>query len=579
MNMNKKKQLHSHLLLNIFYIKSKQYQSLMKNMTRIITLFFLLHSTLCFAQVSGTTMVQQYIQEQMEALQDSNQRILNESLGLSERIHRPKVDLDFYQKRSFMPAWTNGTKVLPAAKQLLNCLQTSASHGLLPQDYHLTELTQMIGLVESSIPEQLHLSTVASLDILLSDAYILLGTHYLEGKIEPTKHNPNWSISKKAIGMAFYLEKAITDNTDICASLDALAPVHPEYQQLREILQIYQSLYWQPIQADWNILLQKGSRSPLVLNLRERLKITGDLAPDAEQTDFFDKDLEKAVMKFQRRHGMFYDGLVRSNVVNALNVTVDERIQQIKANLERWRWMPDNLGTAHIAINIPEYILEMWDNGRRVYRDLVVVGRERYQTASFSDSIEYLVLNPYWNMPKSIAKNELSFAVQDDIEHFANQDIHVFKNNKEVDPKTIDWFTADYDKYFFRQHSNSENPMGLVKFIFPNEFDIYMHDTPTKNIFNYSRRSHSHGCVRLNEPMKYAQFLLDNYNTSWDSLRVKRALANQDDETIVRFPKPIPIHLMYWTVFIDEDTGELNFREDLYLWDRDLSKLLAEPLN
>mgnify|MGYP000539219759 FL=1 len=120
--------------------------------------------------------------------------------------------------------------------------------------------------------------------------------------------------------------------------------------------------------------------------------------------------------------------------------------------------------------------------------------------------------------------------------------------------------------------------MGLVKFIFPNEFDIYMHDTPTKKVFNYSRRSHSHGCVRLNEPMKYAQFLLDNYNRSWDSSRVKRALANTDEETIVKFPNPIPIHLMYWTVFIDEDTGELNFREDLYLWDKDLHKLLTEPL-
>ena len=406
--------------INLFLLFNKHIGRLLLAATMLLLVPILIH-----AQANRTVDLGNLLREQVAALQDTSKRIANQTLGVNEKLHRAKLTADFYAARNHKPAWINGYTIPEKVNQLSTCIRLSESNALLPEDYHINAINILTQTISSSRPDDIHPNTLASLDILLTDAYLLLGSHYLEGKIEPSEINDNWNINKKAVGMTHYLEKSL-QKEDICQTLEELLPIHPQYAQLRQVLSDYKRLSWNKVEADWNILLQKGNKSPLVPILRQRLQITGDLAPGPTHDDFFDKDLEKAVMKFQRRHGMFYDGLVRSNVVNALNIMVEERIRQIKANMERWRWMPDEFGDTHIAINIPEFMLEMRSNGQRLYRDMIIIGRERFPTPSFSDTVEYLVLNPYWNIPKSIAKTELSVAVKNDGNHFETEDIEVF---------------------------------------------------------------------------------------------------------------------------------------------------------
>ncbi len=528
------------------------------------------------AQESVTLDLSELIRSNVEELKDPSQRILNEALSVNEGLHQYTLLRSFYESRNYAAAWVTGYTISEQIATLVQCIALSESNGLLPSDYHYDALTSLLEAANKADSGKLHITTLASLDLLLTDAYLLLSDHYLTGKLSPNTINENWFIYKEATGLVAYLEKAITQE-DICYTLDLLLPVHKDYHDLRRVLRDYEKISWKEFPRDYNMIIQKGDTNELVPQLRRRLQITGDLAPGPIGSEYFDKDLEKAVMKFQRRHGLSYDGLIRDYTVRLLNVNVDERIKQIKANMERWRWMPDDFGFSHISINVPRFHLEMIENNTKIYEERVVVGREKFQTPLFSDSMEYIVLNPYWNMPKSIARDELGYKVREDSSYLTTKGITVFKGSKEINPTTVNWQTANFEDYFFRQSANEGNPMGLVKFMFPNDFDVYLHDTPSRDLFVYSRRTYSHGCIRLREPLNFAKHLLRT-DAVWTGPRIDKALEIPE-ETKINLRNKIPIHILYWTVFIDEKTGELNFREDLYSWDEQVYEGIMTPLN
>lgn len=502
-------------------------------------------------------------------IQDSAKR----QITPQQTIYNATLLRNFYLQRGYAPVWVSGQNLAPNTAEFIQCFKyICQSNGLNPARYHISAILNTAEIFKNA-PTTVSPDEITIFELLLTDAYMQLGNHLQTGAVVPTEVDMVWKPMRTPFDMSLHLLQALRTNDSYCNALTALEPKQPEYKELKYLLQLYEQLpNWDIIKAPWNVLLQKGDINPMVLEVRKRLQITGDLNPQSPLTDVFDKELEAAVMLFQRRHGLYYDGVVKINTINELNVSRQNRIEQIRANLERYRWYPDNWGTTYVSINIPEYRLKMTENNQLSYNESIIVGRENFPTPSFADTITYLVLNPYWYMPASIAKAELMSEVEYDANYFINNDITVFQGNKRINPATVNWKTADLNKYYFRQGASAFNPMGVVKFMFPNQYDIYLHDTPSRELFSNSRRSYSHGCVRINQPLEFAKHLLQS-DPLWNDAKIKSTIHSQK-ETIVNLKKPIPIYLLYQTAFIDAESGEVNFREDLYSWDKKINQIL-----
>lgn len=523
------------------------------------------------------------------ALRDTAQQ---NTLASSEHLHNPTEVQQFYEQRGYRPAWLLGLHVSTAAKQFANCLNNAYKNGLLPDDYHYTALQQLMAQSEGGAAAGVPTVNFLDIDILLSDAFLLLSRHYAQGKVDPESIGMAWHISKKMFNPISFFNQTLESELPPCRALDQLLPTDNDYKALQQALADYETKSdWAAIKYSWNTLFQRGDADPTIAQIRNILTITGDLnaiqtASSSSNTAswssyssdpmIFDRALEQAVMRFQRRHGLYYDGVVRNTTITHLNVSRQERIAQLKANLERHRWMPKINSDSYVVVNIPEFELRVFDEGQLKYQEAVIVGRENYPTPSFADSLQYIAFNPFWYMPKSIARNELIPQIQLDPNYFINNAVKVFKDGKLIDAKKVNWKTANSDDYTFAQAASAYNPMGVVKFMFPNPHDIYIHDTPSRELFDNNRRSFSHGCVRVKDPVKFAAFLLEG-DAAWDSTRIQKVLFSQK-ETRVNLPKPIPIYLEYRTIFWDDTAKELNLREDLYKWDAKLTQALELPL-
>lgn len=547
--------------------------------TFFLTLSFLPTNLLTAANHNKEFNIQQLLKQKLEVFQDSCNDIgASNKQFAEETLHMGELVWLFYQQRSFRPAWLLGRYLPKKSQDFVACIQQSEDNGLLPADYHWQTITALMEKNSTTQEEELTIQTLLDTEILLTDAYLSLATHYLAGKVNPEQLKTEWHIPGRDFPMTYYLEEALKDNS-LCHSLARLLPLHKSYQELKAQLKIYKKLKWKPLSITprWNTVLQKGDVLPVISEIKQRLIMTGDLEATIELNDIFDAPLQKAVMKFQQRHGLHYDGLIRSHTINLMNISAEQKVKQLYANLERWRWMPDDLGTTYITINIPRFEMEMIKESAVVYREKVIVGRKKFPTPSFSEHMEYLVINPFWHIPKSIARDELIPSIIEDENYIVNNDIIITKGGQEINPDSLNWATINVEDYRFKQNTNAFNPMGQVKFIFPNHYDIYMHDTNNRGLFTNSHRSYSHGCIRLHEPLKFAEFLLTNYTEDWDTTRLAATYKVQA-ETIIHLDQKLPIHILYWTAFIDEATGELNFREDLYDWDNELYEALTRKI-
>jgi len=327
--------------------------------------------------------------------------------------------------------------------------------------------------------------------------------------------------------------------------------------------------------------LRLGDRGGPVAALRERLRLEDDLGPaDAADADLFDEPLEHAVTKFQRRHGLTADGVVSPATRAELNVRVERRVEQLELNLERWRWLPKDLGRRHIIVNIAAYELEVVEDEMVVLAMRVVVGRPFNRTPVLSDTMRYIVLNPYWHVPQSIAAAELLPKVRRDPTYLARYKVRVFPNSgpdaPEVDPTMVDWsaVTPSHFAFRLRQDPGPLNALGRVKFMFLNKFNVYLHDTPARPLFEESQRDFSHGCIRIQQPIELAAYLL-RQDPRWSRDALVRALGDAVDQS-VPLPEPMPIHLLYWTAWADGD-GTIEFRRDIHGRDAPLLTALRAP--
>ena len=317
----------------------------------------------------------------------------------------------FYQMRKYEPAWTRDGYPLPVAERLVNAIKTADAEGLQPRDYHLERIESSLGTIRQILArnERPDAGKIIETEFLLSDAYLVYAAHLLNGRVNPeTLHADEWTIYPARFNLARHLSTAL-DGGDVEGSLKALLPAQQGYGRLKTALIVYRGLAerggWPVIPGDGR--LEKGMKSDRVPVLRSRLKVTGDMpAPVDRASDLFDEAVEEAVKRFQLRHGLFDDGIVGTRTLRALNVPVDRRIRQIELNLERWHWLPQNMGNPYIMVNIAGYGLEVVENESPVLTMKIIVGTAFQKTPVFSGKMTYIEMNPFWNVPHSIATEE-----------------------------------------------------------------------------------------------------------------------------------------------------------------------------
>jgi murein L,D-transpeptidase YcbB/YkuD len=362
------------------------------------------------------------------------------------------------------------------------------------------------------------------------------------------------------------------------SALQDLTPRHEQYGLLKRLLQQYRDVAakggW-PTNVPARLSLTPGTRGPGVAALRQRLAATGDLpAGSAAASDVADKALVEGLKRFERRHEMPADGVMDAKAAAALNVPVEQRIQQIELNLERWRWLPESFGDRYIVVNVPTFTLVGVEGGRTVLVMRVVAGEKENPTPIFSDTMTTIVFSPYWNIPNTIARKETIPAVLRDPGYLQRNNLEIVRNSRVVDPSSVDWDDDDPD-FRIRQRPGGRNSLGRVKFVFPNHFDVYLHDTPADSLFERVQRDFSHGCVRVEKPRELAQWLLGD-QPEWTPFRIDAAM-NSGVERHVALKRPVPVYILYQTVWVDGD-GAAHFPEDIYGHDaRQLSLLSPVP--
>lgn len=323
---------------------------------------------------------------------------------------------------------------------------------------------------------------------------------------------------------------------------------------------------WLPIPEHAKYRLDKHYES--VALLRERLEVTGDLNPnDTIDKTLYDEPLVAAITQFQTRHGLKADGVAGKMTLGELNVLPQVRIRAIQLNMQRWAVLSKQLGDRYIMVNIPDYQLYLFDNGQQVLTMKAVVGKPTLQTPELTSRITRLVFNPYWHVPDKIAVNDIAPKVKEDPYYLSDMHIRVFVrktgHSEEINGNEIDWENVQHDNvaYDFRQEPGDDNALGLVKFEFPNKYDVYLHDTPVKSAFEQEQRDLSHGCIRLERPFDLVTYLMKD-NPKWDEQHTQEILDSHQTK-YVSVTRPIPIFITYITVWTDEN-GVVNYRNDIY---------------
>ena len=491
-----------------------------------------------------------------------------------------KLVRDFYQHRGFAPAWIDDGSPRPQMDALIRAIHTAEREGLDPELYSASLLDQR--KQESSrgflTKRGFNPQEATAMDVWLTWLYMKFASDLADGVSDLAHADPAWKIQTKTFDPLAYLEGALRDNR-ISESLVELTPTNPDYRALQQALEDYRAIAdhggWPTVPA--NIRLKPGQRSPLASALARRLVVSGDYsgnAPAAGVSIQYDRDLQEAVKRFQRRHGLADDGVVGSALAAEMNVPVEARIRQIELNMERWRWLPRDLGDPHILVNIPEMRLDVSEHGATPVTMRVVVGKPDTQTPIFNDKMTYLVFSPVWNVPDDIAEKETLPAVLNDPGFLSRMNMEVVDaSGNHVEPASID--LSSPERYRFRQRPGGSNALGLVKFMFPNQFNVYLHDTPTDSLFARASRSFSHGCVRLEQPVKLAEYVLRD-QPEWTSERISEAMQ-AGEEKIVKLKKAIPVYLGYWTARVTPDR-QVQFRKDVYGIDANQSAKLTERL-
>ena len=479
-----------------------------------------------------------------------------------ERI-RPALTAHYLQQNGTI-YWAGTGRMTPFIQRLID----AEDDGLNPADYPINALMQLRDAVVPDDPW-----SAAEAELLFSAFFVAYAADLKIGRVTPSKVDKRLFRNRKTIDVL----RVLTDlkkQRNPGTFLSTFESRNPHYRALKKMLVLYRAMAksgnWPTVPSGPNI--KPGGSDPRIPQIRKLLMLTGDYTGSAEGGNSYDKATSDAVIRFQARHGLEAKGLIGKQTVLALNVPPTDRATQIKLNMERWRWMPENLGSHHITVNLAAYELQEIEDQAVVERMNVVVGAVATQTPEFSDELEYVEMNPTWTVPYSIATKEMLPKLRANPFAYAN-DFDVFMNGKLASWLSIDWSAYGPGKFpfTFRQRPGPKNALGKVKFMLPNKHNIYLHDTPSKDKFLQTTRAFSHGCIRLSRPIDFAYRMVGEI-AGWPKAKIDAVLAG-GKTTRVSLPYKIPVHLIYGTAF--EGVNGIEFRPDIYGRDRKLEAALS----
>jgi murein L,D-transpeptidase YcbB/YkuD len=480
-----------------------------------------------------------------------------------------------YERNDFQLLWQNSQNV----EDLLTEIGNIAEDGLNPEDYHLSQLLVLkLRLDESKSPDP---SLLADYDILLTDSLVRLCYHIQFGKVDPETLDPAWNMTRQVHSKnpVAAIEKRLQTGT-LAEGLRNIRPKIESYHLLKSVLKKYRAVQ---DSGGWETLpegptLKPGMTDQRVPQLRKRLAVTGDFPGTVSEDAYYDEDLKAAVMRFQYKHRLEADGAVGKNTYAALNIPVKQKIDQIRVNLERARWIFHKLPPDFVAVDIAGFRVYHYEGITRTWTSKVQVGKPFRKTPVFKSKIKYMVFNPTWTVPPTILQKDILPKIKKNPDYLRKMKISVIdRKGKIVDPNSVNW--SKYSKsipYTLRQEPGPHNALGRIKFIFPNKYFIYLHDTPSRALFVRKDRAFSSGCIRVDNDIELAELLLDDPD-KWNREKILALLDTQKTQR-VNLPKPKPVMLLYVTVWFDENDNFI-FKKDVYARDQPVLKGLNEEFS
>lgn len=523
------------------------------------------------------TTVQDQLRLKLENVQPGAPlNVRNQALKSTEEIYA------FYSNREYEEVWSANGILTELAYELRFEIRQARFDGLNPMDYHLGLIDAFFTTVEANkkntVPNDP--AEMVDLDLLLSDAFFQLAIHLERGKVDPSQLKSVWGISQKPqkINHSKLLAESVEEG-EIRRNLEQLYPKFTIYKRGREVIRALDeksksdSLNWKPVKIDKTIKVGESNNSIPVI--RQRLQFWGYMSQyEPEDPKVYDSSLFIGVQEFQRKNGMEPDGALGKNTIAGINNSPLDLIGRASVNLERLRWLPDTIKEAEIIlVNIANFRMDYINKMDTIFSSKVIVGQRYHASPIFSAPMSYLVFSPYWNIPNSIVRNEIIPAIRKNPNYLSQKNMEVVTfSGKSVDPNTINWSDKSFP-YMIRQRPGGSNSLGLVKFMFPNKYSVYIHDTPSRSLFEREDRALSHGCIRLQNPAEFARILLSDM-PGWTEEKIQEAM-NRKSELIVNLNRKIPVVLVYLTFWADAK-GQANFRQDIYNRDEEILTLLRK---
>jgi murein L,D-transpeptidase YcbB/YkuD len=491
------------------------------------------------------------------------------------KLYSRKVLPLFYEKNDYYPAWFKKDNF----NDFFDNINDSYNEGLNPRDYHLERIEEII----EEIKETNDIEKMADLDMLMTDGILLYATHLIIGKVDQSKITAGWDVPSNSLpanGEQLLLDALKAE--DLSGAINRLKPDGFFYRGVRSKLKEYRKIAaaggWPRIPP--GKALKLGVVDERVKILRDYLKITGDYPENKLLSDdsVFDGEMEKAVKKVQIRHNFNPDGIVGEGTLHAINVPVEKRIEQMRVTLERARWVFHKMPDDFLVVNIAGFYIKRMTKGKITFYSRVIVGKRFHETPIFHGKLQYIDLNPTWTLPYSIAAKESLPRMKKDPNYLKNRNMVIMnRDGKILDPATIDFskLTERNFPYIIRQEPGPRNSLGQVKFMFPNRYSVYLHDTPARYLFSHEDRAYSHGCIRLEKKWELFLNLMDDPEV-WNMEKINKILATKKTKRIV-LKKPVDIFLLYWTAGVNEE-NHLEFFEDVYDRDAAVLKELNKPI-
>ncbi len=470
---------------------------------------------------------------------------------------------EVYLRNEFNPFWSNEAKV----NELIDIIKNCEAEGLHPEDYHLSDILE-IKQVNSN-------ETRANLDIICTDAFLLYCSHLLSGKTNPETIDPEWHVIKTDTNPVKYMFEL--NSKSLQAIISSLKPKNANYALLQDRLILFREQSAKEV--SWKIqrgpVIRPGMDDNRIPQIREVLLLLKDYSEgkDMESTTY-DESLKQSVIRFQQRHGLEALGTIGDQTIEMMNIPLEERMRTIVVNLERLRWLPQEVPNYYLTVNIVNFELDVVVDNVVMRNHKVIVGKEYRKTPVFSSTMQYLVLNPTWTVPPTILTKDVLPEVRKNKSYLTQKNIFVYnKSGNKLNIDSIDWRKDNVLDFTYRQEPGKSNALGAVKFIFPNKFNVYLHDTPSRELFDKTERAFSSGCIRVENPLELAEFLLRD-KEGFSLKELQRIVETSKTVTVIL--KSLPeVYLLYLTTWVD-NSGLINFRKDIYNRDQRLYNALQE---